>query len=640
MLRFFILSILFLYFFHTTTAQRVVVLTDSTKEFIFKNDYLQILEDKDKIWTIEDVSKPDFDQKFIVNNSSYPYNEHINSTYWIRFKVKYDSRTGKRFLLESYAPHTNNWDLYVPEGSGYKAVKSGLSLNFYERDYINKNLILDLPLDGDKIQTFYVRVLSQSHSSFDYRIKPLRYFFFYSVNEYYFLGMYYGIMIIMAIYNFLIFISLREKVYIYYVFYVFCGILTSLADDGIGYQYVWGNSSRINLLVGAHIAPNLLLITFVLYSHEFLQIRKKYSSHSRYIIGVTVFYIFYYFLKLTVLPPKYTYHIFYLLPFVLVYYSAIKIYLNGYKPARFFIAGFGFILVSIVIIKLRSNGSIEGNLFTVYSLNYGLVLEVLVLSLALADRVKYDKQSKEKALRERNLAQYDSIKQLRINEKLKDLVNLELETKVEERTRELYKKNEELELSNRKLEEMTAMANQMSLKLDKDNWTLQQKVQDSIRDRMMGQEVSYEEFNKIFPNENACYRYLYELKWESSYECRKCRCKEFTAEEKLFSKKCSKCGYYESVTAHTLFHAIKFPINKAFYIAYLMIYQQDRMTLNRLCILLDLKKNTCWKFKEKVLTAIDDFNKLHKRKNTQETPKSWETIIFSKKKNKDSNGIQ
>lgn len=607
-------------------AQRVVVLDDYTKEFIFQNDFLYILEDKENKWTIDDVIRKEFHDQFIANKSSYPYNEHTKSSYWIRFKVK--NISSRRFILESYAPHTNQWNLYVPEGNTYNLKRSGLDLFFYDREYVNKNLILDLPLEKEEEKTFYVHVFSQNHSSFDYRIKPLNYFFFYSVNEYYFLGMYYGIMIIMAVYNFLIFLSLREKVYLYYVLYVFSAIFTSLADDGIGYQYVWVTSPHINSYIGVHIAPLLLLITFILYSDEFLHLKQEYPFYNKLIIGATLFYLFYYILKETILPLAWHFHGFYVLPFLLAYYVAWKVYFEGYKPARYFILGFGFILISIVIIKLRSNGSIEGNLFTVYSFNYGLVLEVLVLSLALAERVKYAKKEKEKALRQRNYAQYKAIKQFRINEDLKDKVNKELEAKVAERTKELNNKNTELEIANEKLREMTERANQMSLKLDKDNWNLQKEVLNSIRDRLIGQEVSYEEFNKLFADEVSCFRYLYELKWGNNYECRRCHFKAAAPEEKLFTKKCGRCGYLESVTAHTLFHALKFPINKAFYILYIMIYQQDRMTLNELSDLLELNRNTCWKFKQKVLQAIDHYHRKSKRKNTGDYTRIWEGVIF------------
>lgn len=216
-----LLVLLGLFFVYSAQGQRVIVIDDLTKEFVFEGDYLKIFEDTGKAFTINQVSTESFDEKFKVNTLFYPYNENIKSAYWIKFRVKNNSKQGKYFLLESYAPHTNNWDVYIPDKKGgFIHKKSGLNLNFYEREYVNKNLILDIPLDTGRIETFYVRVLSENHSSFDYRIKLSNYFFFYSVNEYYFLGIYYGIMLIMAVYNLLIYFSLREKVYIYYVLYV------------------------------------------------------------------------------------------------------------------------------------------------------------------------------------------------------------------------------------------------------------------------------------------------------------------------------------------------------------------------------------------------------------------------------------
>jgi len=605
-------------------AQKIAVLDDEMKEFVLSETYLEIFEDSINKWTIGDVADSTFQHHFVLNQSSYPYNENLKSTYWIKFKIKNEATSGKSFLLESYAPHTNNWQVYIPTKDGYTLKQSGLDLYFYNREYVNKNLILDLPLDTGKVYTFYARVLSSNHSSFDFRIKPARYFFFYSVNEYYFLGIYYGIMLIMAIYNLLMFLSLKEKVYVYYVLYVCCGMLTTLADDGLGYQYVWIHFPYINSIVGPHLAPAFLLITFVLYAREFLHLKKVFPLYDKIIIGLTLLYFVYYFLKISFLPVQFHVHWFYLLPFIAIYIAAIKAIREGDKAARLFIIGYTFILLSIFILKLRSNGSIEGNLFTVYSFNYGLVIEVLVLSFALAERMRYAKRDRENALRERNVAQYKSIRQLKENELLKDKVNKELESKVAERTRQIHDKNKELEEANIKLKEMTEKANQMSVKLDVDNWNLQKKVLDSIRARMVGQEVSDEEFKKIFPEETACYRYLYELKWEESFVCKRCGHQDAANDIKLFTKKCMHCGYIESVTAHTLFHGLKFPIHKAFHITYLAIHAKHKITLDELSSMLDLRRNTCWSFKQKVMDAIETYT----QKNKKQVIKSWEDIIF------------
>lgn len=205
-------------------AQKTVILDDAIKEFTLVNNYLEILEDKEGKLTINEVSSLAYQSKFVLNQSIYPYNENIKSAYWVKFKVKNNCQSGKNFLLESYAPHTNDFKLYIQKGNDFDVKVSGLDLYFYNREYVNKNLILDLPLDTHSLHTFYVRVLSKNHSSFDFRIKPQTYFFFYSVNEYFFLGIFYGIMIIMAIYNLLIFFPLGKKFtsIMFYMSFVAC----------------------------------------------------------------------------------------------------------------------------------------------------------------------------------------------------------------------------------------------------------------------------------------------------------------------------------------------------------------------------------------------------------------------------------
>ena len=42
------------------------------------------------------------------------------------------------------------------------------------------------------------------------------------------------------------------------------------------------------------------------------------------------------------------------------------------------------------------------------------------------------------------------------------------------------------------------------------------------------------------------------------------------------SKRCSKCGYLESATAYTIFHKVKFPLNKAFYILFLLYSNKNK----------------------------------------------------------------
>lgn len=77
--------------------------------------------------------------------------------------------------------------------------------------------------------------------------------------------------------------------------------------------------------------------------------------------------------------------------------------------------------------------------------------------------------------------------------------------------------------------------------------------------------LSIFEFQQEFTERNACFEYLASLKWKDGYACKKCGCSSFTKGYQPFARRCAICRYDESATAHTIFHNLKFSIQKAFY---------------------------------------------------------------------------
>lgn len=73
------------------------------------------------------------------------------------------------------------------------------------------------------------------------------------------------------------------------------------------------------------------------------------------------------------------------------------------------------------------------------------------------------------------------------------------------------------------------------------------------------------EFHEKFTDRNSCLQYMAELKWKDGFTCTKCGSKSFTKGYQPFSRRCSACRYDESATAHTIFHNLKFSLQKAFY---------------------------------------------------------------------------
>ena len=77
------------------------------------------------------------------------------------------------------------------------------------------------------------------------------------------------------------------------------------------------------------------------------------------------------------------------------------------------------------------------------------------------------------------------------------------------------------------------------------------------------------EFTKRFQSDQDCRKYLSEIKWSKKYVCRKCGHTKIQV-RKDYSRTCNICSDTESATANTLFHKVKFGLQKAFFICFEM----------------------------------------------------------------------
>ena len=116
------------------------------------------------------------------------------------------------------------------------------------------------------------------------------------------------------------------------------------------------------------------------------------------------------------------------------------------------------------------------------------------------------------------------------------------------------------------------------------------------------------------------------MKWADTFECKRCNNEKYFAGAQKFGRRCTRCGYNESITSFTIFHGIKFPIEKAFYVAYVAVTGRKEVTLEWLSSKLDLRMNTIWSFRKKVFERIEDLEGHGRRP----TARRWEDVVLSK----------
>lgn len=112
-------------------------------------------------------------------------------------------------------------------------------------------------------------------------------------------------------------------------------------------------------------------------------------------------------LGLWVFPRLLEIQIYDVVPFSLILIASIQILIKGYKVARLFVAAYSVLFIGLVLKALVQTAIIPHSTVLYYSLHIAFLVEMLFLTLALADRVKILKETKDQALR-RSLRQSET----------------------------------------------------------------------------------------------------------------------------------------------------------------------------------------------------------------------------------------
>jgi hypothetical protein len=607
----FIVVLLTFISFEAYSSTIITISPYNPNDYFFKGNMLAAFEDESKIITIEDILSNPTKFEFKTGEAeSYVSLNNPNSNYWIRFQIYNPTNKSTDWVLENIDPHISNFELYIQTKDGkVEKKKAGYSIPFNEKDYQHKNLTFEIPLLAKDTVTYYIKANSKFKNKIILKARWPVYFTTYVMNEYYLLGIFYGVLAIMLIYNLIIFFAVKERIYLYYVFYVLSAAVITFTEDGLGFQYLWPELPFINYYLSIY-SPLLFLFTFTLYSQQFLKLKQISPILNKTLIAINIGYFCYFLLNTYFFNIDWN-PVLFLIPFSLVYIGAIISFKRGNRAARFFILAYSFVITSLLLLILRMAGITHGGSgINIYAFNISLILEIVIFSYALADRIRLIKEQEK-------LSQLKIIEQLKINENLNEEIKRGLETKVKERTQALEFANEQLKLQAEEIRHM-------NLLLKSENIELEDNVKELTKARVMMKGVDFEEFRKIFPTKESCLNYLHDLKWKNEFTCKKCSNDKYSTGKDQYSKRCTKCGYNESATAYTIFHKCKFDITKAFYILFLIYENKEKISSPELAEILDLGQSTCWNFTHKIY----ELKKARKKSGRDDEPDDWSSLIL------------
>lgn len=373
-------------------AQPIIEINDA-KRFQGIGTSVNIFVDKSGALSIKQILKPEYQAEFKHTNQSIPNIGITDAVLWCQLKVK--NATNEICYLDLFDAPPDSFAVYeLISRDSVKSQYGGNYVSFTNREIQVNNYIFGLFGKTDSVKTLYVRVRHSRGTQLPLFIGTIKGILEYQHKNDFLQGIYFGVMLLMVLYNLSIFISLKDPSYIYYVFYGTCMILLNGVLSGYAFEYLWPNQVVLNRLEDVITAS--LGISGILFAMNFLHTKQSFPGMHKVFIGFLVIFAACVLLVLTqqfllgTLIAEITSFVLIICFFITAFYLLKK----GYKPAKFFLYAWTILLIGACIYILKDFDVIPYNAFTVYSLQMGSAIEAILLSLALADKINFSKKEK------------------------------------------------------------------------------------------------------------------------------------------------------------------------------------------------------------------------------------------------------
>lgn len=395
------------------TNASVVELQPSIKKYDL-GLHADYLEDRSGDISIQDLISPENSYSWKKNTSETPNFAFSNSVYWLRLTFHSKLPADASFLFEIAFPLQDYIDYYAVGPKGItKEVHTGDRRPFSTREIDYRNFLFPLNISTKNQQTVYIRLDTADglHEPFPMILWDSQEFTLQHGIRSLGLGLYFGIMLVMALYNLFVYVSMRDQTYLYYVTYILGFSAWLFSYYGFSFQYLWPNSPKLGnqsivVLTCVWTSFMSLFVRSFLDSPQYLPWFDRYIKIYIALMILTVLISFYGNYSLGILSV-----IGLGIPAAIAgIVAGLSSWKAGYRPARFFLLAWSALLISLVIFCLKISGALPTIWIIERSIQIGSAIEVVLLSLGLADRINALRKEKFTAQKESIEAYESSLK--------------------------------------------------------------------------------------------------------------------------------------------------------------------------------------------------------------------------------------
>ena len=387
---------------------------------------LQVFEDASGQAGIADIQAQAAAGHFKAHDKDTLNAGYSRSAFWLKIDLHYrptHPATQRTWLLELAYPPLDHLDLYVPDtAGGYRlARQTGDALPFDSREIRQNNYLFNLVFTPDQSQTVYLRLESEGSIQAPVTLWSSTAYLEDQPVRLYVLGVIYGVLLGMLVYNLFIYLSVRDTSYLYYILYIASFGLYQLSVNGAAVEYFWPDNPW-----WANAATPFFIGCSGLFGSQFARSFLQTATCSRWldrllvalialsavVVGLSLLASYALALRLaTALALTFT---------LVIFAAGIFAWLRGLRVARYFIIAWSAFLLGGIINTLMVLGYLPNVFLTMYASQIGAAIEVALLSLALADRINALREQQTQTLFDAGQLLEGLNQQLAHSNKLKD----------------------------------------------------------------------------------------------------------------------------------------------------------------------------------------------------------------------------
>ncbi len=349
------------------------------------NEHLLVYRDERSEQSILKIIRPGQQSLFQYPDDDMNYG-FSDATYWVKLSLSNSSDRARRVILRQNYPlidHLGFWQ--VDKGRIVKEVITGDRKNFDTRDIKHKEFLFEVEVPSQTSHTIYFQFKTEGSMNIGLSANDSTFLLEQFASNHLALGIYYGGFMVLAFYNMFLFFAARLRAFVHYLWYLISYGVYMSVHNGIAFQYLWPESPSLAnqsllILLGSTLYWGTKFSQTILAIEQLSPKTDRLGIWLQRIVLVLTALCFFmpYALMIQVMS------LFTVVICVYIMIIGIMSLIARYKPAYYFILAWSLLLVAVLIYMLKTFGLLPHNSFTQNAFQIASLLEMMLLSVALA----------------------------------------------------------------------------------------------------------------------------------------------------------------------------------------------------------------------------------------------------------------